>query len=311
MKAWRFVAENAPLALSDVPEPTAGSGEAVVDVKAAGLCHTDVGIVDGSLSYILGSRPITLGHEVAGTVSALGRDVAGFAVGDRVAVRSSPRGPGIARDGGFQPRIAVQGELLVRVPDGVPWAQAAVSTDAGMTAYHAVIVKARVRAGDRVGIIGFGGLGSLGAQIARHADAEVYVAETRSSLHATIREAGMAVSTQIEEFKRLELNSIIDFAGVGTTTASAVATVGPGGRIVQVGHTTRYGTLDLIRLTLSEISLVGSLGGDKNDNIAVLELMAAGAIEASVETVSFDEVGEALRRLQSGAVAGRLVANYP
>jgi len=311
MKAWQYIEDHEPITLNDVEEPVAGPGEVVLDVKGAGICHTDVGHLDGTISHFLGFRPITLGHEVAGIVSQLGDGVTDFAVGDRVAVRSAVNGPGTGRDGGFQPRVAVQTELLVPLPDGVPWDQAAVSTDAGMTSYHAVMTRAGTKAGDKIGIIGFGGLGSLGAHIALRAGAQVYVAETKLSLHPKILEAGAtAVSTSIEDFADEALDAIIDFAGFGTTTASAVETVKPGGRVVQVGLAERYGTLDLIRLTMSEVVLLGSQGGSNEDNAEVLQLMAAGDLRSETECIRFDEVGEAIERLRRGDIVGRLAVTY-
>jgi D-arabinose 1-dehydrogenase-like Zn-dependent alcohol dehydrogenase len=226
-------------------------------------------------------------------------------------VRSIVEGPGTGRDGGFQPRVAVQTEVLIPVPDGVSWDQAAVSTDAGMTSYHAVMDRAATKAGDKIGIIGFGGLGSLGTVIARRAGAEVYVAETKLSLHSTILEAGAAgVSTTIEDFNDQTLDAIIDFAGFGTTTAAAVETVKPGGRVVQVGLAERFGTLDLITLTMSEINLLGSQGGTNADNAEVLQLMAEGHLTSETECIGFDEIGDAIEKLQRGENKGRYAVIY-
>jgi propanol-preferring alcohol dehydrogenase len=311
MKAWQYIGDHEPITLKEIVEPVAGPGEVVLDVKGAGICHTDVGHLEGTISHFLAVKPITLGHEVAGVISQLGEGVTGFAVGDRVAVRSVVEGPGTGRDGGFQPRVAVQTDILVPVPDGVTWDQAAVSTDAGMTSYHAVMSRAGTKAGDKIGIIGFGGLGSLGTHIALRAGAQVFVAETKLSLHPKILAAGAAaVSATVEDFEGEALDAIIDFAGFGTTTASAVKVVKHGGRVVQVGLAERFGTLDLIRLTMSEINLLGSQGGTNEDNAEVLALMAAGHLTSETECIRFDEVGEAIERLQRGENSGRLVVIY-
>jgi D-arabinose 1-dehydrogenase-like Zn-dependent alcohol dehydrogenase len=311
MNGWQFVGENKPITLSEVEEPTAGHGEVVLDVKGAGICHSDLGSLDGTISHLLGFRPITLGHEVAGIIRQLGDGIADFALGDRVAVRSSLDGPGTARNGGFQPRIAVQQELLVRVPEGVSWDQAAVSTDAGMTSYHAVMARAGAKAGGKIGIIGFGGLGSLGTTIAVGAGAEVFVAETRTALHPNILAAGASrVSTSIASFTNEGLDAIIDFAGFGTTTASAVEAVRPEGKVVQVGLAETFGTLNLVSLTIRQVDLLGSCGGTNEDNAKVLELMAAGKLESITECIRFDDVGSAMDRLRRGDVKGRFAVIY-
>ena len=280
-------------------------------MKGAGICHSDLGNLDGTISYLLGFRPITLGHEVAGIVSELGAGVTDFAVGDRVAVRSFLKGPGTARDGGFQPKIAVQQELLVPVPEGVSWDQAAVSTDAGMTSYHAVMARAEAKAGDKIGIIGFGGLGSLGTTIALTAGAEVFVAETRTDLHPKILASGASqVATSISSFANQELDAIIDFAGFGTTTAEAVEAVRPEGKVVQVGLAESFGTLNLVSLTIRQVDLLGSCGGTNDDNAKVLELMAAGKLTSITECIRFDEIGSAIDRLRHGDVKGRFAVLY-
>jgi D-arabinose 1-dehydrogenase-like Zn-dependent alcohol dehydrogenase len=311
MRAWQYIRDHAPITLMDVDEPCPSPGEVLLDVKAAGICHSDINKIDGTGSYLLAFRPITLGHEIAGVVTQVGDGVRGVAAGDRVAVRSSLDGPGTSRNGGFQPRITVQEELLVRVPDTVPWDQAAVSTDAGTTSYHAVMTRGRTKPGEKIGIIGFGGLGSLGAQVARRAGAQVYVAEINDALHSMIRAAGLiAVSVRIEDFADQGLDAIIDFAGSGTTTASAIETVRPGGRVVQVGFGAPLATLNLRTLTFKQVDLLGSLGGTNDDNAEVLAMMAAGQLRSQTTLVPFDQVGVALERLQRGDPVGRQVVIY-
>ena len=162
MKSWRFTGTNEPLQLAELPEPTAGPGQVVVDVKAAGICHTDVGILtDPGWMTMLAQVPVTLGHEDAGVISQVGEGVDDFQVGDRVAIcPTTPAGcPGSSFDGGFGPKIVVGTQALVRIPDEVDFVNGAAATDAGMTSYAAVVRRGGVKAGDRVGIIGLGGLG--------------------------------------------------------------------------------------------------------------------------------------------------------
>jgi len=311
MKAWQYTTDHAPIVVNEVPEPAAAPGEVVLDVRAAGICHSDVGHLDGSLSSLLPFSPITLGHEIAGIVSEIGDGVTDFAAGDRVAVVCRVDGPGTGRDGGFQPRVAVQTDLLVPVPDGVPWDQAAVSTDAGATSYHAVVVRGQVRPGQHVGIIGFGGVGSLGAQAALSVGANVYVAEINDDVHALAREAGVTdIATDITAFADGNLDLIVDFAGFGTTTAAAIEAVTPNGRIVQVGLGRTEGTVNLFSLVTKEVELLGSLGGTVEDNANVLELMAAGRMKSFTTQIGFDQIGDAIEQVRRGEARGRLVAIY-
>ena len=181
MKSWRFTGTNEPLRLEELPEPSAGPGKVVIDVKAAGICHTDVGILtDPGWMTMLGQVPVTLGHEDAGVISAVGDGVTDFKVGDRVAIcpTTSAGCPGSSFDGGFGPKIVIGTEALVRIPDEVDFVNGAAATDAGMTSYAAVVRRGGVKAGDKVGIIGLGGLGQIGARVAYLLGAEVYAGGT-------------------------------------------------------------------------------------------------------------------------------------
>lgn len=309
MKAWQFTEIGTPLTLREVPDPQPAPDGIVINTKAAGLCHSDVSFVDGTLTPLLPFAPITLGHEIAGVVSAVGPNVSGFTIGDRVGVPAAIEGPGTSSDGGFAPRVAVPAHLVVHVPDSVPWEQAAAATDAGLTSYHAVMVRGQVQAGMKVGVIGLGGLGSLGAQIALANGAQVYVAEVNEDVHSYARELGVhGISTGIDSFADEQLDVIIDFAGFGTTTAAAIETVRIRGRVVQVGLARPMGTINLNELTLKSLDLVGSQAGTKEDCSAVLELIAAGRLASRITTIPFEEIGEGIQRLERGEVIGRLVA---
>ncbi|MET0991639.1 MAG: zinc-binding dehydrogenase [Lacisediminihabitans sp.] len=309
MKAWQFVEQGEPLTLNDVQEPTAGPDDVIIDVKAAGICHSDVGYLNGTLTPVLAFHPITLGHEIAGVVSAIGENVDTFAVGDRVVVPAKVEGAGTSLNGGFAPKVSSPAAYVIPLPDGVDWDQAAAATDAGMTSYHAAITRGGVTAGTKVGIIGFGGLGSLGAQAALAVGAEVYVAETNETVHDFARQLGVAaVSTDIADFSDKGLDVIIDYAGFGTTTAAAILAVKPGGRVVQVGLGVAEATIPLLQLVLKSVDLVGSVAGSNEDCAAVLDLIAAGKLSSRVTHVAFDEIKDGVDRLDRGEVVGRLVA---
>jgi propanol-preferring alcohol dehydrogenase len=312
MKAWQFTAVDAPLHLADVEAPSPADDEIVVHVRAAGLCHSDVSFLDGTLTPLLPFRPITLGHEIAGVVSAVGSGVSTFSIGQRVGIPATIEdGPGTEKNGGFAEEVAVRADLVVPLPDDVSFDQAAAATDAGMTSYHAVKVQGRVTAGMKVGIIGLGGLGSLGAQTALALGATVYVAEKNEKVHDYARSLGAeAVSTDIQDFADADLDVIVDFAGFGTTTDGGIKTLRRGGRIVQVGLAKATGTIDLQTLTLNEIELVGSQAGTAQDLVEVLDLVADGKLSSRITEIGFDDIGDGIGRLERGEVIGRLVAVF-
>src|SRR5271157_1660962 len=194
MKAVQLIAHGAPgqWQYLDVPDPVPGPDEAVVRVRACGLNRLDLWFEEGNLPISL-PLPRIPGCEVSGQILALGRNVAEWREGDRVAVQSNlfcgrcefcARGEeslclngellGIQRDGGFAERVAVPASALVRLPEKVDFTTAAALTLAGSTAMHMLTCRAQVRPGDWVlAIGGTSGVGSAAIQIARQLGARV------------------------------------------------------------------------------------------------------------------------------------------
>jgi propanol-preferring alcohol dehydrogenase len=314
MKAWQFTNTHEPLVLSDVAEPTAAPGGVVIDVKAAGLCHSDVGLMeDEGWLALLATRPITIGHEVAGVISEVGEGVTEWKVGDRVGFCPTTEvgAPGYSFDGGFAPKAAIDQIALVRIPDSVSYAYGAAGTDAGMTSHHAVVVNGQVTKGTKLGIIGFGGLGQIGSRVAVLAGAEVYVAEVNEEVWQNARDAGVTdVKKNIADFADVGLDVIVDFAGFGTTTAQAIETVRPGGRVVQVGMGRLEATINTRTLITHNVTLVGSVGGTKADVQGVYDYLATGQLNPTITEISFDEIPHGIDKLAKGQVVGRLVATF-
>lgn len=101
MKAWQFTAIDEPLHMVDLADPEPGPTDIIVDTRAVGLCHSDIGFMNGTITALLGHVPIVLGHEIVGTVSAVGTDVTEFVKGDRVGIPATTDGPGTALNGGY------------------------------------------------------------------------------------------------------------------------------------------------------------------------------------------------------------------
>lgn len=311
MKAWRLTAAHQPLSLVEVPDPVAGEHELVIDVKAAGICHTDVGYLDGTLTGILGFTPITLGHEIAGVVSEVGPGVDGFERGQRVAVPATVAGPGTGTDGGFAEKVKALDHQIIAIPDGVAWQQAAPATDAGMTSYHALKVGG-VHAGTKLGIIGAGGLGSLAVQFALSLGAQVYVADLNPAARERATRFGVSgVAENIRDFTDHQLDVIVDYAGFDTTSDDAIETVGFKGTVVQVGMGTERTNISTTTMILKQLSYIGSNGGTNEDCAEVLDLIAAGTISSQVETIGFDDIYDGILRFERGETSGRLVALRP
>lgn len=310
MHGWQFSEVNKPLTFVELPDPAPAAGEIVLDTRVAGFCHTDVGYQNGTLTHVLGHTPIILGHEIAGVVSAVGEDVTNISVGDHVAIRGGVETPGTRTNGGFATKVLSPAEFAVKIPEGVSFESAAIATDAGMTSYHAVAVVGQVKAGMKVGIVGLGGLGYFGAQIAAGLGAKVYAADPNEAARATAKEFGFEkYVSEVKEFAGEDLDVIVDFAGFGTTTAGAIDVVKPGGRVVQIGLGLPEATINIPTLVINQVHLIGSLGGTVEDVEAVLKLIAEGKIKPLVTTIPFDQVPEGLKRLERGEVRGRLVTH--
>src|SRR3954454_8029100 len=196
MKAVRLVQIGAPLQDAEIPVPEIGSGDVLVRVKACGICHSDAHYRAG-ISPIP-HLPVTPGHEIAGTVESVGRDIDRFRPGDRVCVhylahcgacefcRSGHEQfwlevqmIGKHRDGGYAEFVKVPARSLFALPDEIPFAHGAIMMCSSATALHA-LNKARLKPGESVAIFGFGGLGYSALQLARAFDCgAVYVVDIK------------------------------------------------------------------------------------------------------------------------------------
>ena len=312
MIGWQFTKTHEPLVLVEKEIPKAKPGHVVIEVKACGLCHSDVGALeDPGWMNIIKYTPIIIGHEFSGVITEVGEGVEGYKVGDRVAVcpmQPDADGPGYGRDGGYATYSTAPVEYLVPIPDEVDFVQAAAATDAGMTSYHAVVGQGGIKEGTKVGIIGIGGLGTLGNQFAVLKGAKVYVASRKASAREKALKAGAYKAAEsILDFKDEGLEVIIDFAGANKTTADAPEAVAPGGKVVVVGMASLNTNINTSSLILKEASIVGSVGGTPEDIKDVLNLMKEGKVRIDTEEISLEEVPEGLERLKEGKVTSRLV----
>lgn len=210
MHAFRLIAPHTA-ELRSVPQPEPGPGEVLVRVGAAGVCHSDLHIIDASDALGM-AVPLTLGHENAGWIEALGAGVAGVAHGEAVAIdgivgcgvcvaclagrynacrRIPPGGIGLSRDGGMAEYVVVPARQLIPIGD-LDVAQAAPLTDAGLTPYHAVVVTRRgLRPSATCVVFGVGGLGHMAVQILAATTASRIVAvDVREEALQLAREIG-------------------------------------------------------------------------------------------------------------------------
>lgn len=309
MRAWQFEGAGIPISLNEVDDLTPGPGEVVIDVKAAGLCHSDLMYMEVG-AQVMPFLPMTQGHENAGVISALGEGVTGFSIGDEVGVCSSGTRPptGMFTHGGFADKLVADAADLARVPKGLDLSLAALATDAGMTSYHAIIKVGQAGPGMKVGVIGFGGLGQIGARAAVLAGAEVHVAERKEEIWPLAAEAGVtACVADASEWARGNFDLIVDYAGFDTVQHGLNA-LRMGGTHVQVGLGNQ--TFTVQTNSVLGKSIVGSRGGTVADIEEVFDLLLRKEIEPTFSEIPFEEIGNGLEQLKNNAVTGRLVARF-
>lgn len=314
MRGWLFAKTGVEPELIEKEDPKAAPGEVVLKVKAAGLCHSDVGALKdpGWMNLITGA-PVIFGHECAGEIAELGEGVTGWEIGDRVGV--APIDPdtgdtiGYQRDGGYSTRLSVPAKQLVKIPEGVSYVQGAAATDAGMTSHHAIFHVGGAKAGMKVGIIGVGGLGQMAVQMAVAEGCEVYAADTSEAARAIAEEAGATkVYADAKDMAADGIDLIVDYAGFPATFAAAQEAVNPGGTIVLVGMGALELPLNGTLVITKMLQVKGSMGGTTKDIEGVYEYFAKDQLHPQLETIGFEEIGEGLKRLERHEVAGRLVA---
>lgn len=310
MLAYRFLGAGIPLRLEEVPIPRARPGWVVIRVAAAGLCHSDLHIMDGApFNRVL---PVTLGHEVAGVITELGAGVEGWSVGDRVGVSPMLSGssPGLSIDGGFAEYCHVPAATLIAIPEGVSFESAAVGTDSVATAFHAVRTTGAVRLGDTVVIIGLGGLGLNAVRVAALSGARVYGIDRNAETHAAAMKHGAVECRQgLTDLDALRPDVVIDFVGVSETLNAALAAGPRGGRVVLVGLDGNETKIDTRQFVVGRKSLLASLGYETPELAEVYQLLAQGELVPVVESIPFDRLEEGCARLRSGDVRGRLVTS--
>ncbi|ANY22169.1 zinc-binding dehydrogenase [Gordonia terrae] len=253
MKAGRVDFGTHEFAIREVPVPLPGPGEVRVKVAAAGVCLSDVHLISGMVAPLRDAEAIrTLGHEVAGTVDALGPQTRGWAEGDRVtlqAVIARPWGVdtmGVDYDGGWAEYVVVPQQVLVGIPDSLPFDQACIIPDAVSTPWAAVSHTAKVQAGESAAVWGVGGLGVHAIQLLKMIGAAPIIAIDplpAARDKALTRGADAALDPTESGFpeqmtratRGRGVDVAFDFAGFPGIDEQALALLNPGGRLVITG----------------------------------------------------------------------------
>jgi alcohol dehydrogenase, propanol-preferring len=340
MKAGVLEQVKQPVVIKNVPDPTVGPGDVLIRVQASGICRTDVHIADGWMKdwFGLDPFPIIPGHEVAGVVEQVGQDVTQFKQGDRVmayylftcgrcqyclsgqeqtceTLFTGFNARGFTSDGGYAEYMTMPEQFVIRLPDSLDFITAAPFICGGLTAYGG-LKKGQVRPGQRVAILGIGGIGHLAIKLARAMGAEV-IAITSEGKEDLARELGAhEVVTRENGHVGQKLR---DMGGVNTVISATVDPVSLG-QIIQ-GVAPR-GNLIIIGLTppgepaisfepgavlFGQQNITGNLMGTRWDMHELLDLAARTKIQPVSEVYSLEEVNKAHERLRNNQVRFRAV----
>jgi 2-desacetyl-2-hydroxyethyl bacteriochlorophyllide A dehydrogenase len=334
VRAARFYKVGEPLKLEDVQRPEIGDSDILLNVKAAGMCHSDIHVIDG---VIAAAPPVTLGHEIAGEVEEVGTDVKDFKRGEKALVHFlSPCGRcyyclegngticenlfirpgyGFSADGGYAEYCKVDAERLVHLPD-IPLDFAATLGCAGITAYHAINSIGKVGLADTVAIYGVGGVGMYALQLAKLSGAKV-IAIGRNEEKLKMAEslgadyAVNASTSKIRDEVRKITNGrgvdiMIDFVVSDESIKNSSSSLANGGKIVLVGVSNKPISLNPQIFVLKEFSLYGSLVGNKNELSELVDLAKNGRLKSIVtKKFALDDINNALESLRNGEILGR------
>ncbi|MFG3145217.1 NAD(P)-dependent alcohol dehydrogenase [Streptomyces sp. NPDC048243] len=341
MKALQYRTIGAAPEVVTVPDPEPGPGQVLLKVTAAGVCHSDIAVMSWPAESFPYALPLTLGHEGAGTVAALGDGVSGVAVGDEVAVygpwgcgvcakcaegkenyclRADELGirpPGLGAPGAMAEYLLVDDPRHLVPTDGLDPVAAVPLTDAGLTPYHAIKRSLpKLTPGSTAVVIGTGGLGHVAIQLLRAmtsarvialdvSEDKLALARTVGAHEAVLSDAGAAAKVR-ELTGGIGAQAVFDFVGAEPTvrTAGAVAAVEGDIAIVGIGGgalPVGFGSLPF------EVSVTAPYWGSRGELIEVLDLARAGAVSVHTETYSLDEAPLAYERLHAGKINGRAV----
>ncbi|WP_433263413.1 zinc-binding dehydrogenase [Actinosynnema sp. CS-041913] len=300
MLAARLNVKTHSLAVVEVPAPEPGPGQVRIEVAAAGVCLSDVHLIDGSLvPLFLAGDTVTLGHEVAGTVDALGPGVTGVSTGQRVLLQAGEERAGVVYtrgvdyDGGWAQYALAAADTVVPIPDGLPFEQAAIIPDAVSTPWAAITATAQVRPAEAVGVWGAGGLGAHAVQLLRLAGAAPIFAV--DPLPAA-RERALAFGADLafdaadadlpQRVRQANggrgLAAAFDFAGVAAVREQAVACLDARGRLVLVGLTDKPLTItNGTAFSYFQQQVRGHYGSEPPHLVELVNLVAHGRIDFS------------------------------
>lgn len=313
--------ENAPLQSAEVPPPAPGENDLLLEVKACGICRTDLHIIEGELPSK--KSPLIPGHQVVGVVKQTGIKVTRFRVEDRVGVPwlhwacgqcdfcrrgqenlcEAARFTGYDVDGGFAEYFLVSQDFAYPLPAGFSDEQAAPLLCAGIIGYRALKLTG-INPGERLGMYGFGASAHVTIQAARHRGSEVYVV-TRGEKHRRLaEELGAAWVGGEEEVVPVKLDGAIIFAPAGPIVPQALAALRKGGTLILAGiYMTPIPEMNY-QLLYHERTVKSVANYTRQDARELLQLAGEIPVRTQIEVFPLAEANRALLTLKRDGIRG-------
>ena len=329
-----------PLSVEEVPRPVPGPDEVLVATRTCGICRTDLHIQDG-LAYVP-SLPHIPGHEPAGVVAEVGRNVRGLAAGQAVvphlfvfdrecaytksgahAQATHLRGIiGVTLPGGFAEYFTAPARNLLPIPAGVEFDVAGLTSLAVITAVHA-FHRAAEGPLKTAAVVGAGGIGLILVQLLRNANVRtIAVARSSASLDKA-RQAGAELTVQIGEPAAVEqvrgfcetageesdgVDCVFEMVGRSETMKFAAAIAGRDRRIIVIGEEADFPSIDTITLAQKELRIIGSRNGGLQDAREALELLARGVLRPPIAAnFPLERINDAFDAARNGRIPGRVI----
>lgn len=312
-------------------------GETLVQTEYCGVCHTDLHVKNADFGDVTG---VTLGHEGIGRVIKVGEGVDSLKEGDRVSIAwmfescghceycttgretlcRDVKNAGYTVDGAMAEQVIVTADYAVKVPENLDPAAASSITCAGVTTYKAVKVS-NIKPGQWIGVFGIGGLGNLALQYAKNVfNAKVVAFDISDDKLDFAKELGAdaVVNTKNQDAVE-EVNKLTDDKGLDATVITAVAktpfnqavdVVKAGARVVAVGLPVEKMDLEIPRLVLDGIEVVGSLVGTRQDLKEAFQFAAEGKVVPKVQTRELEEINDIFEEMEQGTITGRMVIQF-
>jgi D-arabinose 1-dehydrogenase-like Zn-dependent alcohol dehydrogenase len=331
MRAAVVTEFNAAWQIRDVADVKAGAGQVVIRVHASGMCGTDLHVHHGMFPL---KPPFVAGHEPTGVVVELGAGVTDLKVGDRVGVFWNQKGcgrcdvcqagrPDTCREaqswmhvgGGNSELMLAWASGCALLPDGVSFEEAAPIFCAGYTVMSG-LRNASPKPGERVAVLGIGGLGHLAVQLAKAVGLETFAITGQADKKQELRELGAdeVVISGDDAGKALTAvggaDIILSTTNSAKQIAAAFAGLRPRGRLINMGITDGAIGLEAFPLILGQRELRGSSQDERSDLYEALQLLAQGKIKPRLETYPLDKVNEVRERLAAGKVRYRAVLQH-